>query len=517
MGGLILAGISPAEEVSFGFALPDLEGRISLGIFDDKGRLVRTLAMGATEKDFTIGLNGLIANWDGRTDAGEKAAAGAYFARGYVVGNAVKAEGMAYHFNDWIADEDSPRILSIRDFQRAEGGFVLAAGMAMNPGVASGVLRFSAASGWVWSLPLAGKAPHRMPLRSPAKMKATDGKYMGGDVVIPESEVPLIRGFVSKAHVAAGDGWVAAYANEQLCLMDFISGEMPFRNYCGAPTAMAIFDRKLFLASSGGLTRNTIPDLSSETPEATPFSVGALAISARGLLAGVWEKPGLWLQRDGSWKEIPLPVMALSLSWGAGETFWIIGRQDAELFAGQFDENGEFLREYKSDLEPKKIDASEEAEEITVLEEGAGRQRLRTLRLAEKKEDGVSDWEVVFEKSIEDCRDFGFVDGKLVADAGPVPQRGEFRLRAAGGGLLEKGKELVLCAKDEAAGLYLVTAEGLPLLRVARRAGSRIVLVPGDALGTLKIFAGDEAVVSEFLVSGLLEIAEFDAGRVDLP
>jgi len=90
------------------FLPPPMEGTLSLGIYDKKGKLVRVLAREATEKDFTIGLNGLITHWDGKDNAGKPVPAGTYEAKGYSVGG-VEVEGVALHGNDWIADDDAPR------------------------------------------------------------------------------------------------------------------------------------------------------------------------------------------------------------------------------------------------------------------------------------------------------------------------------------------------------------------------------------------------------------------------
>ncbi len=77
----LAAAVAHAESVRIEFALPEKEGRISLGVFDAKGVLVRNLFTLATEKDFRIGLNGLITNWDGLDDAGKPAPSGKYYAR----------------------------------------------------------------------------------------------------------------------------------------------------------------------------------------------------------------------------------------------------------------------------------------------------------------------------------------------------------------------------------------------------------------------------------------------------
>ena len=162
----LLPALSSAREQRFAFALPEVEGRISLGVFDSEGKLVRTLCVGAPETDFFVGLNGLIATWDGRDDYGEPLTAGKYQVRGYLVGDALKAEGVAYHFNDWINDEKSPRITRIEDFRRQPGGFVaLAEVLDSNRPL---VFRFDQLRGFLWTNSLnAAVAATRFQARGP--------------------------------------------------------------------------------------------------------------------------------------------------------------------------------------------------------------------------------------------------------------------------------------------------------------------------------------------------------------
>ncbi len=106
--------------VQITFIPPPLTGTLSLGIYSKAGKLVRTLHREARTKEFVVGLNGLITWWDGKDDAGAVAPKGNYSARGFAVG-AVEFQGEAFHFNDWIDDEKSPRLRRITDL-RAEGG-----------------------------------------------------------------------------------------------------------------------------------------------------------------------------------------------------------------------------------------------------------------------------------------------------------------------------------------------------------------------------------------------------------
>jgi hypothetical protein len=77
---------SSARSVRISFVPPPLEGRISLGIYDAKGKLVRVLHQEANLNEFKIGADALVTQWDGKNDDGEDLPAGKYHARGYLVG-----------------------------------------------------------------------------------------------------------------------------------------------------------------------------------------------------------------------------------------------------------------------------------------------------------------------------------------------------------------------------------------------------------------------------------------------
>jgi hypothetical protein len=85
---------SPARTVRISFVPPPLEGTISLGIYDTKGKLVRVLHQEANLDEFTIGADALVTQWDGKNDAGQDLPGGKYHARGYLVGP-LKAEALS--------------------------------------------------------------------------------------------------------------------------------------------------------------------------------------------------------------------------------------------------------------------------------------------------------------------------------------------------------------------------------------------------------------------------------------
>jgi hypothetical protein len=77
---------SPLKSIRISFVPPPLEGKISLGIYDAKGKLVRVLQKESDVNEFQIGADALIAHWDGKNDKEEDLPAGKYHARGYLVG-----------------------------------------------------------------------------------------------------------------------------------------------------------------------------------------------------------------------------------------------------------------------------------------------------------------------------------------------------------------------------------------------------------------------------------------------
>lgn len=131
-----LAGARAEENakpgVSITFLPPPLEGLLNVGIYNAGGKLVRILARDATDKNFIAGLNGFITSWDGKDDSGMPLPAGQYFVRGFAVGG-IEVEGVAYHGNDWIEDDEAPHLADIRKLELpATAGALRIQGVAAN-------------------------------------------------------------------------------------------------------------------------------------------------------------------------------------------------------------------------------------------------------------------------------------------------------------------------------------------------------------------------------------------------
>src|SRR3984885_7813269 len=110
----VFAGAEENEETGkqLMFIPPPIDGVISLGVYDARGKLVRVLKQAAEVDSFKSGLNGLFVDWDGTDANGKVMPAGKYFARGVLISD-VAISGVAYHLNDWVDDTQNLRVKTI--------------------------------------------------------------------------------------------------------------------------------------------------------------------------------------------------------------------------------------------------------------------------------------------------------------------------------------------------------------------------------------------------------------------
>ncbi|HEY5741589.1 MAG TPA: hypothetical protein VIS99_03530 [Terrimicrobiaceae bacterium] len=507
----LLPGFSSQPELRFAFAVPETEGRISLGVFDSEGKLKRTLYVNADETEFVAGLNGLIATWDGKDDAGQSLAAGQYKVRGYLVPEGLKSEGVAYHFNDWIDDEKSPRIKWIHDLRRQPGGFVVLA--EVSDGKEPVVFRFDQLRGLLWTKSL-------NPLTSALALENASAPHVP-DANLPPSEFRPRNFFPlgGRSLLAASENYVTVLLGDDIYLLSMDSGTT-IETQKAASFSAACVDASgddFVIGAGEKIARIPLPELAPAREEKTPVAFEALAVNGKQLLGAAASSSEVWYSTGAEWKKLPLNISGSSISFGLGDTFWMTAKdaESGEWFTGQFNMSGEFLRAYRDEYSPIKVCASTSIEEIAVLERQGSAQRLRVLSLVEQGQETPATWAVAFEKVLWECSRFGVVGEKLVPDAGDSPQRDEVEVMLATGGLTNSSRKLALRVTADRAGLWLETRSGLRLaFLVGQPNVRRVVLRPGKQL--LTVYAGDGAVVAEYAVRGLGNIVEIDAGEVEL-
>ena len=484
------------------FAVPD-DGRITLGVFDGSGKLVRLLHRLAKEEDFRAGLNGLITSWDGKNDTGQRVSPGHYYVRGYLVGDDVRVSGENFLFNDWAAENGFPGFDKILDFSLLENGDLLMLAGAVPSGHL--LARFSPDKGFLWSCKIEPTLGSVLFLQGVPQVDSTAGKFLAPGQ--PLSFLPLLASNSVLAFVIAEEG-TGIYALDDGRKIK----EIPERGGV-APLALAANDTKMFISSSGGLAEVTLPDLSHEDISHPPSAFTAMDADASALVGT--SPDGGWVRQE-SFQPVKLPTPAKSVALGMPGTFWFVGVENGAPFVGQASFSGEILRTLRpaaEDPKPEKIRALRTAEKFAVIESFRGLQRLRVMARAES-----GGWMIEWERTLSESANFGFVDGKPVADTGGAAQDKDIRIRLKENPLTGKHDFLTLRAEFDGSGSRLVSPDGLPLVEVSSRNDiRRIAIHRGASPGTLRLLQGNGSFVEEFSISGLDDILPLDAGSIDVP
>ena len=504
---LALPSLRAAEELEF--AVPD-DGRVTLGVFDSSGKLVRVLHKLAREEDFRIGDNGLITTWDGKNDAGERMASGHYYVRGYLIGEDVRVSGENFLFNDWAADDGFPGFSRIKDFFLLENGDVIL--LAEDWPKDQVLARFSAEKGFLWSCRI---GPDFGPLQIPTAPRQMDsaGHPLGGSVIMtlppaPHlSFAPLLASNPSLAIVIT-DGGTGIYSLDDGKKTRWIA-----QGSGVPPLALAANESRVFISSNDRLVEISLPDLSQESISPAPSAFTSMDADATALVGA--SPDGVWIRKE-AFAPVKLPTTAKSVALGTPDTFWFVGVENDAAFVGQASFSGEILRLLRpadGDPRPDKIRASRTAEKFAVIESLPGLQRLRVMARAESGE-----WTIEWERTLRESAAFGFADGKPVADVGGAPQDKNLRIRLKENPLTGKHDFLTLRVDFDKSGSRLVSPDGLPLVEVSTRNDIRRTAIRrGEKSDTLRLLQGNGSFVEEFSVTGLDDILPLDAGGLDFP
>ncbi|HWB58708.1 MAG TPA: hypothetical protein VG733_04415 [Chthoniobacteraceae bacterium] len=216
---------------------------------------------------------------------------------------------------------------------------------------------------------------------------------------------------------------------------------------------------------------------------------------------------------------------------GFGDIVWAIVKtktgEEVRAYAG----NGEFIRRLAiapGDPQPVSIKASLLDPEIYLLEENAKMQRLRTLKLEQaaapspkpdpESAPAVSTWKVtssktiVFSDTLDQAKDL-----LKMSDGKPFVAQDKITLKLAPNPLEQnKAATLDVAIGVDAKGSFIKTLDGLPLCRVSETPNLKWAAMALEADGkTVTIFQSDGAVIEQFKVTKLSNMAGFDAGDFD--
>lgn len=465
----------------FHFAVPDFESRISLGIFNDRGELIRSIAEAVPEADFLVGLNGLNAQWDWKDNQGSLVPEGEYFIRGFAVGNFTQTppESISVSWQD--AFGGGLGIQEIRQLELGKNGllFVLATDEAQK----SILLAYDPATDTrLWSRTLGEGESWILGRPADPVLAAMGGGEL--EIIEPETGTVLLRGQLGapqeeiySLQLGAEElSWVTEAGVRRVSMVDLAPLEAP----SGLPREI----REYYKDESGGLALD---------------KDGRLWIGDRS-----WT---IFLNKEGAWFS--------DFVAGREGRFWTLVRErpGGEQRLGQFDRDGEFLRQIQPQTfagTPLLFTASRDENTLVVLSRKPEEQLAQILGIRRRVLDGPSSWETFWEKR-RDPRGYLHADGFRM-----LPLRMKLDVTSALG-LGRESSIFRIIAKDE--GIYLGTPEGLLLGALWKDEGilaASAASVPGNprALTFRMLFEG-RIEVGE--IAGLDRIARLDGGRLVWP
>ena len=478
LGALVLTASISATHASndIAFAVPE-DGLVTLGVFDPTGRLVRTLHALEPEANFRKGLNGLITAWDGSDDTGKRLPAGHYHIRGYLVPE-LPVEGVAYHFNDWLAEANAPQINWIDDIAALPGEGLLLTGRT-----AQGTLvcaRHDAEDGFVWSIAFEGQPPAR---------------------IAPFDRSVILKTASTWKSLSLADGSASSQA-------------LPATNPASV-AAFTTFGDSVLLATGDRL--ELFPAATTSPPK--PPAVFSSLATFGSTLVGATEE-GCFISTEANpFQKVPLPVRLTSLSPGGESTFWFTGTAmdpDETPLVAQADTSGDILRLLSNEAgspPPVLVRALPDGTGFVVLAQSTTTQTIRLIRKAEE-----SGWTTEWERVIQKTPAFGFFNGTIVPDASAAPESKSFRIRLTENPLTGEHGEINVCASRGTAGTFLSSLDGLPLARISERADiTRIAIDRGSKSDSVRVLQGTNSGAEEFLVQDLGKIIPLNVGGIDLP
>jgi hypothetical protein len=466
------------------FVPPPMEGTISLGIYNSEGKLVRVLHREAAESQFGIGLDGLITEWDGKTDDGKEAPNGKYFARGLVVGD-LGVEGVAYHGNDWITDNSSPRIRRIRKICTMPNGWLLMLVENASGGLA--LVRCDSAGTIVWNQRLPDDfKPVTIAVNERDQFVAEGARVVRFDQISARSESLDVESNVTG--LAAEDDVLAVASGTKTRVYEIGSGAI-------------------------------VMSLDSEDP--------ITDIAIRGEMLASLQGGRVYLSEDSKWTRLDQPSLteAVAISLTPERKIWVIDRGPDGVEVKQFSSDGEFERRLKTATDaptPVQISVSSDEREVYLLEENETTQRVRCLALVSTEPaegndtdvEATSVWEESIVRSIE-ISDSAEGRKLKTADGRPFTPADWINVKLRPNPLERDASETVevgiACGER---GSQIVLKDGLPLCHVTETPSLRWAVLGRDPDGEeIRIFQSDGSVIEEFVANRMANMMTFDAGE----
>ena len=453
------------------FVPPPVEGVISLGAYDSRGKLVRVLKRAAEIDSFKSASDGLVIDWDRNDSRGKQVPNGKYFARGVLVGD-VKVEGVAFHLNDWIDSSDDPRIRKILSATLLD---------AQRPAVLADASQ-----------------PEVVVLESNGNRSNT-----------------ISLAFNPLTIKAAGPN-LLLFDRTQVMLIDPTSGaEVSRQNLSDVRDADALGNRIVVLSGNQiNYQINAAPqDLKAPGGELYRCAVLDSSIVVASKQANVWKLDG----QDFTAVDAGGAGELLDMSAGASDSVWLLVKTDKATVLKQIDPSGKIQREIElpPDLQSvTRLGASRNEDSLLLSSEDGATQRVTGIRFQAAVQ-GKSIWEKWFERILTSFKFFDLKDGKVVPadakiDSPPV-------LVKPANNPMENTRQALfqLTIVTDDAGAWVASVDGLPLFQVCATKNIRQTRCTSDGANGVRVYTSDGTVVEEYHLTSLENLFRFEAGSFD--
>ena len=453
------------------FVPPPVEGVISLGVYDNKGKLVRVLKKGASIDSFKSGLNGLFIDWDRNDQQGKPVPNGKYFAKGVLTGD-VKIVGVAYHLNDWIGDKNAPRPRKI---------------------ISAALLADS-------RLAILGEtSPQDYAIAESADRKA--------------KAVPLA--FKAQSIKSTGTN-LLVYDDSQLALIAPEAGTQTSpQKFPEIRDADAFGDRILVLSGNqiqyeiGG----NLQEVKAPVENLFRCTVLGSSIAVATKESKIYKLEGqqFTLIEPGESGEL------LDASGGTGNSIWLLVKTDSGSLLKQIDLDGQSLREIELPQEltaVSRISAARDQDALLLISETDGAQRIVGVRFQGANQQ-KSVWEKWLDRGVTNFRFFDLKDGKVVpadgkTDSPPVFVR---PLNNPMENTRQASFQLIISSDEE--GAWATSVDGLPLFQVCKTRNMKQARWISDGANGMRVYVSDGTVVEEYHLTSLDNLFRFEAGSFD--
>lgn len=491
---VIFSAKAVAADSAFTFAVPEVPSRISLGIFDRSGKLVRTLTRAAAESDFGKDLNGFRTSWDGLADDGSPAPPGSYEIRGWAVPETVSVEGDAFLFNDWMGPDGVPPVGRPERIFPTKSGFFL-----VGKGAGGGTSIWESSDG---------------------------GPDLGAGFPVPAT-ARAVAGSENRILFQRPD------SPELLVAERSPDGIWQFEEPVPAPAnALAALSGNLIATCSPGSPSVEIRDQENKTPGRTStFLAPPTALALVGTTLYASDGKTIWGAPEAGEPAI-LPsgdaAQISALAPGPDHSLWIAAIAGDTPVVRQLDSDGTLLRELKADSPIESLSADAAALRIFLIETRGPATRALGLMPApapasapaeasslpesEPQKTEVADWEIFLDASS---------DPELAASlAGKLPDgsRLEDKLQIVldPNPLDPSPRKLTAKITLENGAFWIEDRAGLPLIAIcAADRDAPAALASGPGKGEIRAILGREIYAESFAVKGLHQIVEIDAGQIE--